>query len=284
MNPVAHAARLGLSRGWTEFRKSLTSGQDMGFTIFFAVVVVAVLYLQRGRTVEGTSLSLAMATLPSVVGMMVALGAFTGAAGALTVEREDGTLLRAKAIPHGMVGYVVGRIVSVSLLSVLGLLIVLVPGLFMVPELAATGLTGWLTLVWVVALGLLATLPWGAIVGSLAKSPNALFGLAMLPIMVITAISGIFYPIAALPAWLQGVAQAFPIYWLGLGVRSALLPDSAAVVEIAGSWRPLATIGVLGLWAVAGLAIAPPVLRRMARRESGSDMEQRRQRAMQRVG
>jgi ABC-2 type transport system permease protein len=88
MNPVAHATRLGLSRGWTEFRKSLTSGQDMGFTIFFAVVVVAILYLQRGRTVEGTSLSLAMATLPSVVGMMVAMGAFTGAAGALTVERE----------------------------------------------------------------------------------------------------------------------------------------------------------------------------------------------------
>jgi ABC-2 type transport system permease protein len=284
MNPVAHATRLGLSRGWTEFRKSLTSGQDMGFTIFFAVVVVAILYLQRGRTVEGTSLSLAMATLPSVVGMMVAMGAFTGAAGALTVEREDGTLLRAKAIPHGMIGYVVGRIVSVSLLSVIGLVIVLVPGLFMVPELASTGLTGWLTLVLVVALGLLATLPWGVIVGSLAKSPNALFGLAMLPLMVITAISGIFYPIAALPGWLQGVAQAFPIYWLGLGVRSALLPDSAAVVEIAGSWRPLQTIGVLGLWALAGLVIASPVLRRMARRESGSDMEQRRQRAMQRVG
>jgi ABC-2 type transport system permease protein len=102
--------------------------------------------------------------------------------------------------------------------------------------------------------------------------------------MVITAISGIFYPIAALPGWLQGVAQAFPIYWLGLGVRSALLPDSAAVVEIAGSWRPLQTIGVLSLWALAGLVIASPVLRRMARRESGSDMEQRRQRAMQRVG
>jgi ABC-2 type transport system permease protein len=174
--------------------------------------------------------------------------------------------------------------VSVSLLSVIGLVIVLVPGLFMVPELASTGLTGWLTLVLVVALGLLATLPWGVIVGSLAKSPNALFGLAMLPLMVITAISGIFYPIAALPGWLQGVAQAFPIYWLGLGVRSALLPDSAAVVEIAGSWRPLQTIGVLGLWALAGLVIASPVLRRMARRESGSDMEQRRQRAMQRVG
>jgi ABC-2 type transport system permease protein len=284
MNPVAHAARLGLSRGWIEFRKSVTNGQEMGFTYFFAVVVVAVLFFQRGRTVEGTSLSLAMATLPSVVGMMLAMGAFTGTSGALTVEREDGTLLRAKAIPNGMVGYMVGRMLSVALIAVISVLIVLLPGLFVVPDLASTGLVGWLTLAWVIALGLLATMPWGVIIGSIAKSPNSLFGLAMLPIMVLTAISGIFYPIAAMPGWVQAIAQAFPVYWLGLGVRSAFLPDAAAVAEIAGSWRSLETIGVLGAWAVAGLALAPPILRRMARREAGSDMEQRRQQALQRYG
>jgi ABC-2 type transport system permease protein len=284
MTAVAHAARLGLSRGWIEFRKSITSAQEMGFTYFFAVVVVAVLYFQRDSTVEGTTLSLAMATLPSVVGLMIAMGAFTGMAGALTVEREDGTLLRAKAIPNGMVGYMVGRMLSVALIAVISLLIVLLPGLFMVPELAATGLAGWLMLALVVGLGLLATMPWGAIVGSLAKSPNSLFGLAMLPIMILTAISGIFYPISAMPGWLQVVAQAFPLYWLGLGVRSAFLPGAAAAAEITGSWRYLETFVVLGAWAVAGLLLAPPILRRMARRESGSDMEQRRQQALQRYG
>ena len=38
-----------------------------------------------------------------------------------------------------------------------------------------------------------------------------------------------------LPAWLQWVGQALPLYWLGLGVRSALLPRSLAVVEIGHS-------------------------------------------------
>jgi ABC-2 type transport system permease protein len=55
-------------------------------------------------------------------------------------------------------------------------------------------------------------------------------------------------------------------------------------VEIGGSWRHLETFGVLGLWAVVGLALAPVVLRRMARRESGSAVAVRRARAMQRVG
>jgi ABC-2 type transport system permease protein len=87
----------------------------------------------------------------------------------------------------------------------------------------------------VLALGLLATLPWGAVIGSLVRSPNSAFGLAMLPSLGLAAISGIFYPITALPGWAQTVAQAFPIYWLGLGIHSALLSDAAASSTCSGS-------------------------------------------------
>jgi ABC-2 type transport system permease protein len=284
MNPTMSAARLGLYRGWTEFRQSLTNPQDTGFTVFFAVAVVLTLFLQRDSRVEGSSMSVAMATLPSVLGLMIAMGGFTGAAGSLTVEREDGTLLRMKAVPNGMVGYLVGRTVSVSLGALLSVLVILVPGLFLVPELARAGAMSWLTLVWVLPLGLVATLPWGVVIGSLAKTPNALFGLVMLPVMVITGISGIFYPISALPAWTQSAAQVFPVYWLGLGMRSAFLPDAAAAVEITGSWRHLETLAVLGVWSAAGLFLAPPILRRIAQQESGANMEARKQQALQRIG
>ena len=95
--------------------------------------------------------------------------------------------------------------------------------------------------------------------------------------------SGIFYPITHLPQWLQWAGQAFPLYWLGLGMRSALLPASLASVEIGHSWRHLATFGVLSAWAVLGLVVAPVLLRRMARHESGSAVAARRERAMLRV-
>jgi len=284
MSPALHAARLGLSRGWTEFRQTLTSPQDLGTSVFWAILLLGVLVFQRGSTVEGAPISLAMSTLPGMLGLQLFIGGFNGAAGYVTIEREDGTLLRAKAVPHGMVGYVIGRVVSVALSAVLGLVIVVVPGLLLVPELLAIDAVGWLTLVWVVVLGLLATLPVGAAVGSLAKNPNALFGLVLLPMFGLAAISGVFYPIAALPGWVQTVAQGFPVYWLGLGMRSAFLPDAAAAVEIAASWRTLPTVGVLTAWAVVGLVVAPVVLRRMARRESGSAMAERRQAALSRVG
>jgi ABC-2 type transport system permease protein len=82
--------------------------------------------------------------------------------------------------------------------------------------------------------------------------------------------------------WLQAVAQAFPMYWMGLGMRSAFLPDSAAAAELAGSWRTGETVVILVIWAIVGMLIAPRVLRRMAQRESGSAMEQRKHQAIQR--
>ncbi|MGV9375224.1 ABC transporter permease [Nonomuraea sp. NPDC003707] len=125
--------------------------------------------------------------------------------------------------------------------------------------------------------------PLGAIIGSLVGSPQGAGALSMIAIGGLTAISGIFYPITALAGWLQGLAHVFPLYWLGLGMRSALLPDSAAAAEIGSSWRPVETTLVLLAWAVAGLVLAPPILRRVARRESGSLMEARRHQAMQRL-
>jgi ABC-2 type transport system permease protein len=163
----------------------------------------------------------------------------------------------------------------------LGFAIFLVFGLTLLDGLGAVGVGSWLALLAVFVVGLLATLPWGAMLGSLVKSSGAGFGLSFLPSSVLIGISGIFYPISGLPDWLHPIAQIFPVYWLGLGMRSALLPESAAVAEIGESWRHLETFGMLGLWAVVGLALAPRVLRRMAQRESGSAVEERRQRAMQ---
>lgn len=281
MNPMVHAARLGVLRGRTEFWQSLTNRGDQVWIVLINGIFLAVLFFQRNATVPGTDISLTMATLPSLLGMSIITSGWMNAATTLAAEREDGTLLRAKATPNGMIGYMVARVVLALLTLALSFVIFLTAGPFLVDGLGNVGVSGWLTLTWVVLLGLLATLPWGAIVGSLVKSSASGFGLSFLPISAMIAISGIFYPISGLPDWLHPIAQIFPVYWLGLGVRSALMPDSAQLSEIGDSWRHLETFGVLGIWAVVGLALAPRVLRRMAQRESGSAVEERRQHAMQ---
>ncbi|MBW4721735.1 ABC transporter permease [Saccharothrix obliqua] len=281
MNARTHAAKLGLRRGWMEFRHTLGSS-DQFFNVLMGIAFLIVLWFQRDLTVPGTTVSLAALTLPSMLGMAVAFNGIVGPAGQLSMNREDGTLLRAKAVPNGMVGYLLGRVTQTSLDLLVTLLVVFVPGYLVVGGLSGVGVPEVLYLLVVLVVGMAATLPWGAVIGSLAKSPQGAMGFTMLPIMGVIAISGIFYPITAIPGWLQVVAQGFPVYWLGLGTRSALLPDAAAAAELTGSWRTLEMFGVLGVWAVLGFLVAPTILRRMARRESGSDMEQRRQAALQR--
>jgi ABC-2 type transport system permease protein len=271
MSPHRKALRAGLSRGLIELRQSVTNGGDLVNHFLWPVLMLATLWFLRDRPFGGPFL------LPSILGMNAAMAMVTMSQ-QLTADREDGTLLRAKAIPHGMLGYLAGRLLSVSGGLLLDLAIFAVPALFLVRGLTAD----WLTLLAVLALGLAATLPAGAVLGSVFTSARSQ-GLLTLPVLALIAVSGIFYPVTALPGWLQGVAQAFPIYWLGLGMRSALLPPQAVTAEIADSWRHLETAAVLGVWALAGLLIAPLVLRRMARRESGSTVAARRDRALQRV-
>lgn len=128
---------------------------------------------------------------------------------------------------------------------------------------------------------MLATVPIGMIVGALVPSTQKVSTWGMLPVFVLGGISGIFFPIAQLWGWVQVIAQIFPMYWLGLGMRSAFLPDSAAALEHGGSWQTPETVIVLAAWAVVGAIVTPIVLRRVARRQSASQVEAGRQAALQ---
>ncbi len=281
MSPVTNAVRLGVARGWIEFKiVFLKSPQAMVSTVILAILFVGVLWFQRTTKIEGVSL--ALLTLPGLLGMYIANEGLSNVAKFLSYDREDGTLLRAKAIPQGMVGYLIARVVVTFLSIILNLAIVFVLSLFIVPGLANIDGLRILIFLGVLVLGLLATAPIGAVIGSLVKSSGAGFGLTFFPLVALVAISGIFYPISALPAWVQWIAQIFPVYWLGLGLRSVFSPAAAASLELGGTFRPLATFLVLAAWAVAGLLLAPPTLRRMARRTSGGEMEAGKQRSIRR--
>jgi ABC-2 type transport system permease protein len=282
-SPTAYAVRCGLSRGRIEFSNSLKSGQDIGYYIVTSAIFVIVLYLNRDSTVDGTDTPLTLYMLPGVLALMVFVSGAYGVASALAAEREDGTLLRLKSVPYGVVGYVTGHALRVSLEIAFSMVLVLVPALFIVPGLFQEGPGSALGTLGYIALGLIAVLPLGFVIGSIFRNPRSVGGWGMLVLGVAIWLSGIFYPLSLMAGWMQVVGQLLPTYWLGLGLRSTMLPNSAVVVEIGESWRTFATVGVLIAWAAVGLALAPVLLRRMARRESGSAVAARREKQLQRV-
>ncbi len=281
MNVRTNAVQLGMRRGWIEFKQSMRSTQDWGFNVFMVGAVLGYLFLRRNSEVEGTDLMVPAVSMPSILGALIAFGVVIGPAYSLAMQREDGTLLRLKAIPNGLSGYVIGQLVLPGLGVFITLALIVVPSVILFDDVMNNGATGWALLAGFTILGLLATLPIGIVIGALVPSTQKVGTWGMMPIMILAGISGIFYPLQSLWGWVQGVAQVFPMYWMGLGLRSAFLPDEAAALEITESWRTLETILVLGGWAAVGIAVTPMVLRRMARRTSGSQVEAAREQALQ---
>ena len=280
MNPRLHAVRLGVRRGWREFLQSIRSTQDQGFYLFTALLVLGYLYLRRNTEVAGTDLLIPSVALPSILGALVAFGVVIGPAYSLAMDKEDGTLLRHKAVPHGVVGYFASQLLFHTVGLVPQLVVILVPSFLLFDDLMAEP-SGWFTVAWLLPLGLVATMPIGMVIGALVPNVQKVGTWGMLPVMVLAGTSGIFYPVQRLWDWVEALVQAFPMYWLGLGMRSAFLPDGAAALEAGGSWRTWETVAVLGAWAVLGMLLTPVVLRRMARRTSGSQVEAAREQAVQ---
>ncbi|MFY7069453.1 ABC transporter permease [Nocardiopsis changdeensis] len=284
MNPALNAVRAGFSRGWTEFKNTFSNPGEVagGYLLTPAVFVGVSLFTSDSSFgTEGTSTG-AYLMASGVTMLLILLGTIT-IAQVVGSEREDGTLLRARVVPDGMVGYTVAKTWYLLTMSLMSLLFMLVPGMVLIDGFAVQGAAGAVTLAWVCVLALLALAPVGAVVGAVLSNPRTGVGMLMLPVMGLTGISGVLFPMTLMPGWLQAVAQFFPVYWVGLGVRSAVLPPAQAAAELAGSWQLPQVAGVLALWAVVGFAAAQWVLRRMTRKTSGSRVQQAREKAMQRA-
>ncbi|PGH52143.1 ABC transporter permease [Streptomyces sp. Ru87] len=197
----------------------------------------------------------------------------------LVTEREEGALLRLRATPGGIPAYLVAKCLLVVVTAVGVLALLLAATALLVNGPLPQGPAGWLTLLWVTTLGLLAVVPLGAAIGAVLPNPREALALVMLPAMGLLLTSGVVFPITSLPGPVQQVASVFPLKWMAQGLRSALLPDSARAAEAAGSWELPMVAMVLTAWAVLGFLLAVPLLRRVTRRESGSRLTARHRKA-----
>ncbi|OOC55950.1 MULTISPECIES: ABC transporter permease [Nocardiopsis] len=283
MNARANAVRAGFSRGWTEFRGSFTNFQELagGYLMMPAIFVVLAVFLGR-EPVEGADVSTGTVMMAAGVTMQLVMLGVVTVAQVLGTEREDGTLLRARATPHGMLGYGVGKVWHILTMSTVALLLMVVPGLLLVDGFSLRGVGGTLTLLWVFVLAMLALAPVGAILGATLTNPRTGVGLIMVPVLGLVMTSGVMMPVTVMADWIQTAVRFFPVYWIGLGVRAALMPADYAALELTGTWQLPQVAGVLALWALVGFAVAQWVLRRMARRESGSRVQAAREKAMKR--
>ncbi|GGU48145.1 transport permease protein [Streptomyces albospinus] len=268
-----NAFRLGLHRGAIELRQVLRTRKDLYAYLTTPVVFLGIGYWRAGgHKGEMTQLSLAGGIASTIVmfGLMTVPQFLFG-------DREDGTLLRLRGIPGAMTSYLTGKTLFVLVNLIASVVLLIVGGATLLGADLPSGPGQWLTLCWVVLLGIAAVVPMGAAIGAVLPAAREALALYMLPVMGLMFISGAFAPLRNLPSWVQDFASVFPLRWIAQGVRSALLPDAAKVLEPTGSWQLLSMMGVLAIWVVLGFLLAPQLLRRMTSRESGSRLSEREQ-------
>ncbi|MER7580822.1 ABC transporter permease [Kitasatospora sp. NPDC097691] len=267
--------RAGLHRGGLEIRHILRSKREW-FSHLSLPFIFLVFAGFTDHPVPGTTVPAAQLVIAGGLASLVSLTGITTLAQILASEREDGTLLRMRGTPGGMPAYLLGKVCVVGFVVVVGTAVLLVGGALFIGSPLPGSVGQWATLVWVLGLGLVAASALGAAVGAVLPNPREALAVVMIPLYGLVAISGVFFPTTVMPRLLQRTADVFPIKWMAQGVRSAIMPDGAAVAEAAGGWQHPATFGVLAAWCVLGLALAPRLLLRMARKESGSRLAERR--------
>ncbi len=272
--------RAGLQRGRIELRHLLRSPKEMSGHLTNVVVALVIAVYVTGD-VPGTHVPMAHLVLVGFAAYLLFQIGLVNLPQILVTEREEGTLLRLRATPGGIPAYLVAKSMLVVVMTVGNLALLLAVAALLVDGPLPHGPGGWLTLLWVTTLGLLAVVPLGAAIGAVLPNPREALALIMLPTMALLFTSGTVFPSTSLPLPVQQVAAVFPLKWMAQGLRSALLPDAARTAEAAGSWELPMVALVLTAWAVLGFLLAVPLLRRAARRESGSRLSARHRKAAQ---
>ncbi len=272
--------RAGFLRGGIELRHLLRNPKELsGHLTNVVVALLVAVYINDD--VPGTRTPMSHLVIAGFAAYLVFQVGLITLPQILVTEREEGTLLRLRATPGGIPAYLIAKCLLVVVTAVGSLALLLAATALVADGPLPRGPGDWVTLAWVTTLGLLAVVPLGAAIGAVLPNPREALALIMLPTMGLLIISGTVVPITELPVPVQQVASAFPLKWMAQGLRSALLPDAARVAEPAGSWELPMVALVLTAWTVLGFLLAAPLLRRAARRESGSRMTARLRKAEQ---
>jgi ABC-2 type transport system permease protein len=164
------------------------------------------------------------------------------------VLREEGILKRRRATPVPAWVLIGGRTLMAIAVSAASVIVLLLVGRFAfhvhmpahtIPGFAITAVVGSITFC---VLGYAFST---AISNEDAAQP--MVQAVMLPLYFI---SGIFIAPSTLPSWLSNIAKVFPVQHLAHGLQYAFQPGTTGIGIV---WSDL---GVMGIWAAIGIAVA----------------------------
>ena len=165
----------------------------------------------------------------------------------VTTDREGGLLKRFRGTPMPSWVYLVSEIGQTIVVVVATVAVLLAVGvLFYQVKLSGHMLVG-LTVYVVVGTACFCAL--GLAVARICTTTDSASAIGPFSTVVLAFLSGVFIPVAIMPAWLLDIGNVFPLEHLARGLQTAfLVPGSTGIT--------VANVGVLVAWGAAGLLVA----------------------------
>lgn len=178
--------------------------------------------------------------------VMMLMFSVAGAGGTLLEERQTGTLGRLLLAPGAGSAVLLGKLLSISLISLLQLALLFGYGAtaFDVPVLEHPVALGVTALVQIYA-----TVGMGLFFGTVCRSQKQLEGLSTLIILVMSAVGGAWFPREITPDWFQTAGLFTVTAWAMDAYHGVLWYGKGLVAEgdLDGIWPQLAVLAGIGV-------------------------------------
>ena len=240
-----------------EVRTFFRDTRSLVFVLAFPVLLLVIFasLFRDTVTAGGITIPQSQFFMAGITAAGVMSTAFQGLAINVVQERDSGLIRRLARTPMPKASYFLAKVVRVFITTLIEVCLLLAISFTVfglpVPSTAAR----WGTLAWVLVLGTLACALMGMAYSALIPSVGAAAPMTTPVFLLLQFISGVFFPLSQLPAWMLNLGALFPLRWLAQGLRAAFLPEALSQGEPGGSWELPRIALVLGAWVIGGLIV-----------------------------
>jgi len=251
------ALKMGMGRVGIELKQFFRDRESAVFNFLLPMILLVIFgSVFSGQDLGGSGITFSQYFVAGMIASGILYTSFQNLAIAIPMEREDGTLKRLQGTPLPPAAFFIGKIGMVFVAYIAQVTILIAVGvLFFGIDIPTTPLAIF-TFIWVSVLGLIAFTLLGIAYSVVPKQGRGAAALVTPVVLVLQFTSGVFFVFSDLPQWMQSFASLFPLKWLTQAMRSVFLPDSAAAMEVSGSWELGMTAIVLVIWIILGALLA----------------------------
>ena len=229
------------------------------FPVLFLVIFSSLLTFEIGAPegAEGQvpAIKFSQYFVAGILGVAIFGTSFNLLGNSLAIQQYDGTLKQLAATPLPKSSFFMGLVGTALFYTLLQLVVMIALGV-LAYGVELPDAEGWLTLIWIILLGVPAGCVMGVAITAIIPSARAAPAVIQAPFIIFQFISGVFFTLSSLPTWLQWVAGVFPLRWVAQGLRSVFLPDAYKYAEPGMNWQLDIAAIVLAIWIVVGLGLA----------------------------